>query len=351
MYTYGDFLRNLIARPLVFNNSLENMKNDDFIKDVVNKVRGAIILNSNGLDETKDFGGDISNGGYTFDEIKLKAYISSILDDATSYLRSPSGKINYSMDNILIGYNILRNRGRFEDSVKVLYIGLLYNSYYIADIINRIRKTKSKPTKIGFYIGSYSAKKYDYHHKYMMYLTIPKGFKCYLFEPENIVHIVLLSRLGGMNSAQIKNYLSVNKGGILISEIDMQTEMLAYDTILRNKIYKLNGYYGKKFKEENRKAVVDNGENINSSSDIYYTRVLMQDFLALMDKVFYINYNKDLVNKPEITEKECFINFATPRSASVCIREDLDINYVLPSLAKKMKEVGKFNILDPFNYV
>ena len=352
MYTYGDFLRNLISRPLVFTDRYGLIKSDVFIDKLCKKVRGAVILNSFGVDETADFGGDISRGGTTFNEISVKRYISAILDvDVSAYLRSPSGKISYDMDNILIGSNILSNRGRHEDAVKVLEVGMLYNSAYIADVLNRISKLRGKNTKIGFYIGSYSAKKYDYHQKYMMYMTIPKGYKCYLFEPENLVQMILLSKLGGMNAQQIQDYLANNKSGLLISEIDMHTEGIVYDTLLRGKIYKLNGYFGNRLKEENRKAAVSAGGSPDSNGEAFFTMVLIHDFLALMDRIFYQKYNNDLVGKPEITEKECFINFATPKSASICLREDLDINYVLPSLANKLKDVGEFNMFDARNYV
>lgn len=351
MYTYGDFLRGLVSRPLVFTDKYGLIKPDSYITNLCKKVRSAIIINSGGLDETADFGGTISNGGNTFDKIAVKKYITSILDDVSIYLRSPAGKISYDMDNILIGSNILSYRGRYEDAAKVLEAGLLYNSDIIADVLNRISKLRGKDTKIGFYIGTYSAKKYDYHQKYMMYMTIPMGFKCYLFEPENLVQMVLLSKLGGMNAQQIQEYLAVNKNGLLVSEIDMHTEGMVYDTLFRSKIYKMNGYFGSKFKEENRKAATALGGSIDSNGEAFYTKILIHDFLALMDKVFYQKYNNDLTNNPEITEKECFINFATPKSASICLREDLDVNYIFPSLTGKLKNVGEFNMLDARNYV
>lgn len=350
MYSYGDYLRDLIARPLVFTNRYGVIKADDFMNSLVRKVRGSIILNSGGVDETKDFGGNIYQGGIEFDKTKLKKYILAVADDAGIYLRNPSGKINYNMDSILMCSNVLRNRGRFEDASKIMDAGMLYNSDYIAEMLNRITKIK-KPTKIGFYIGTYSAKKYDYHQKYMMYLTVPQGYKCYLFEPENIVQIVILSRIAGMNSTQIQQYLNANRSGVLISEIDQHTEGVVYDTLLRNKTYKLDGYYGMAFKQANRQAVVANGESPESSSDTFFCKVLIHDFLKLMDRIFFIPFNNDLAMNPSVTEKDCFINFITPRSVSVCIREDLEVGYILPSLANKLKDVGTFNMLDPMNYV
>lgn len=351
MYTYGDFLRGLISRPLVFTDKYGLIKPNDYLTNLCMKVRSAIIVNSGGLDETVDFGGTISKGGNTFDKIAVKKYIASILDDVSIYLRSPAGKISYDMDNILIGSNILANRERYEDAAKVLEAGLLYNSESIADVLNRMSKLRGKATKIGFYIDSYSAKKYNYHQKYMMYMTIPNGYKCYLFEPENLVQMILLSKLGGMNAQQIQEYLAINRNGLLVSEIDMHTEGIVYDTLFRSKVYKMTGYFGRKFKEENLKATRALGGSSGSNGEAFFTKVLIGDFLALMDKIFYQKYNNDLTNRPEITEKECFINFVTPKSASVCLREDLDVNYVLPSLADKLKDVGKFNMLDARNFV
>lgn len=350
MYSYGDYLRDLIARQITFTDKYGVIKRDDFMKSLVLNVRSVIIVNSGGVDESIDFGGDIAKGGIEFDAIKVKKYIMSILDDIVAYLRTPSGGISYDMNKIMICSNILRNRGRYEDASKVIAAGMLYNSGHISEVLNMITKLK-KPVKLGFYIGTYSAKKYDYNQKYMMYLTVPKGYKCYLFEPENIVQIVLLSRLAGMNSAQIQQYLATNKNGVLISEIDQHTEGIVYDTLLRNKVNRLSGYYGLAFKQANRKAIMDNGESPESSSEVFFCKVLVHDFLKLMDRIFYIPYNNDLALNPGVTERECFINYITPRAVSVCIRDDLDINYILPSLANKMKDVGEFNMLDPMNYI
>ena len=345
MYTYRSYFDNIAFKQFSFITTYNGLTEVDFLKKVAQVVRGVILMNSAGVDETVDFGGDISKGGYKFEEIKLKRYMNAIADDATAFLRSSVGEILYTMDFIYLVSQVLKKRERYEDAVKFLYAGFLYNASDIYVELTRILKSRGRPMRIGHNSYTDSSKYFKYYNKYMMYMTVPKGYKCYLFEPTNLIQIVLLSRLSNMSPTECKQYLNKNNTeGILISEIGLNDETMLYNPLLRNVYARMTGYFGNMFKSECKKYFNENNKN-------YYFDVLLNDLLSLMTKLFLDKYLDDLSHNPELADTDCFINYMTPVSVSVCIRDDLDIKDILPSLSAKMKDVGSFSLYNPLNFV
>ena len=346
MYTYRSYFDSLAFKQFTFTTAYNGLSEAEFLKKVSQVVRGVILTNSVGADETLDFGGDISKGGYKFEVAKLKRYLLAIADDAAAFLRSSSGEILYTMDFIYLVSQILKKRGRYEDAIKFLYAGFLYNASDIYAELTRILKSRGKSMRIGHNSYTDSSKYFKYYNKYMMYMTIPNGYKCYLFEPENLIQTVLLMRLGNLTPLKCKQYLNKHSDeGILISEIGLNDETVLYNPLLRNVYARMTGYFGNVFKSECKKCY---NENDNKN---YYYDVLLNDLLGLMTKLFLDKYLSDLSCNPELTETDCFINYMTPISVSVCIRDDLNINDILPSLAEKMKDVGSFSLYNPLNFV
>ena len=69
MYTYRSYFDNIAFKQFSFITTYNGLTEVDFLKKVAQVVRGVILTNSAGVDETVDFGGDISKGGYKFDPI------------------------------------------------------------------------------------------------------------------------------------------------------------------------------------------------------------------------------------------------------------------------------------------
>ena len=345
-YTYKDYLVGSLSKAFVFTTKYGVISTNQVMNAIANVTRKAIIYYSGGIDETVDFGGNISRGGLEFDTVKLKRYILNILDDTDKYLRDPNGTIHYTLPYLAIASNVLKNRGRVEDSIKVMYAGMLFNSEEVAAKVNRVTKTRGRPTRINFRVTSFSDRVYDYYQKYMMHLTIPEGYTCYLYEPRNIMALVLLSTLSSMTTVEIATYLNNGNQGLLISEIDRQTENIVWNILLRNQVNLMNGYYGSQFRQKTDMAF----QSDNTNNPAFLKDYLIPRMCQLMDANFFNAYLSDLAAK-QITEADCFINYMTPKSIAVCIRNDLDINYILPSVASKFVKVGIFNMTDPYNYV
>ena len=137
----------------------------------------------------------------------------------------------------------------------------------------------------------------------------------------------------------------------MIGDIDLQTEASAFNIILRNEVYRMNGYFGNAFRQAHTRLIVDSYADGSLNSCLLFSRELVPAMCDLMNQTFYMGYTADLSSNPAITDRDCFINYITPKSVSVCIKDGLDINFILPSVAGKMKEVGAFRMYDPLNYV
>ena len=113
----------------------------------------------------------------------------------------------------------------------------------------------------------------------------------------------------------------------------------------------MNGYFGNAFRQAHTRLIVDSYADGSLNSCLLFSRELVPAMCDLMNQTFYMGYTADLSSNPAITDRDCFINYITPKSVSVCIKDGLDINFILPSVAGKMKEVGAFRMYDPLNYV
>ena len=341
METYLQHLRGLASRNVLITNRYPAMKAeklDDLFKKSVHQT---MIKASLGADETKDFGGDLYLGGNTFNDSMVKQYIREILDDCYSYLQDINGKVLWDMPHIFIAsYALQYKYARFHDSTKVLAAGLLLNSKDIVPTIAALLKNRGKRIKLGFNYSTYDCKKCDYSKKYMMYLTIPNGYNCYLYEPHNIAQIAFLMTLG-MNVNDVGNYIGSNKNGLLIGSIPQSVETSVSDTIFRNRVLKLDGFFGNQFLDRYTQAIRNKNfivEGYNPS--FYYYESIIPTMCKLMDSAFYQGYLHDINSNLDLTEEECFINYITPTCVSVCIRKDLDVNYVLPSVVNKLSIVN-----------
>lgn len=341
METYLQYLRGLANRNILVTDRYPAMKADK-LEDLFRKtVHQSMIKASIGVDETKDFGGDLYLGGNTFDEGMVKHYLKEILDDCHYFLQDSNGKMQRDMSHILIAsYALQYKYARFHDSTKVLAAGLLLNSKDIASKVASLLKNRGKYIKLGFSYSSYESKKYDYAKKYMMYLTIPQGYNCYIYEPLNITQIAFLMTLG-VGATDIGNYIGSNKNGLIIGSIPQSAETMVCDTIFRNKVAKYDGFFGNQFLEMYTQAI--RSKNFSSegyNAPFYYYESIIPTMCKLMDNAFYQGFLHDISSNIDLTEQECFINYITPTCVSVCIRKDLDVNYILPSVANKLSIVN-----------
>ena len=351
-YTYLQYLRTLSSRTLQVTDIYNEMNSANLYKLLKDTVRSTMQKASNGLDETKDFGGDLYLGGDTFDKYNVKRYIRDILDDCFVYLQSESGSIYYDLPHIMVASSVLKySRGRTLDSVKVLSAGLLLNAESISNRVSIILKKRPRQIRIALNSGSFEAGKTDYTKRYMMYLTIPRGFKCYLYEPRNIAQIALLSSMG-VRPDVMNSYIGDNKNGLIIGSIPQFVETLLSDMIFRNKVKKMDGYFGRDFKTLYAQYIDSKQLGEGYSAPFYYLESILPIMCSLMDSAFFQPYLQDLSNNVYVTEDDCFINYITPTCVSVCIRGDIDVMYLLPSIASKLTLVNpRMDFSNVYNYV
>ena len=348
MISYMQFFREIPNRTLAVTDIYKEKNVADILNILVSYIHKS-IRNAcmGGVDETRDFGGDIFKGGTTYDTYSVKRYMREILDDCFSYLQDDSGVIHYDMPHILVASSVLQyERGRLADSTKVLSAGLLLNAESIAQKMSAVLKTKGKKINIGFNYSTYQAR------KYMMYFTIPRGYNCYLFEPHNIAQIALLTQFG-MNADSIANVVDSGKQGLLISGIPQSIETLVYDTLFRNQIVRLNGYFANQFRTMYNRAIQNKSIGTGGfSAPYFYFEHILPTMCSLMDTHFFQPYIHDISQHLDLTEQDCFINYITPSRVSLCLRSDLDINYVLPSVSKMMVRVNpRMDFTNVMNYI
>lgn len=341
MQTYFQLFKGLKTRGVRITDRYSSIKPEILAKKLRMSAHQVILKASEGLDESKDLGGDLYLGGDSYDEVMTRRYLRNVLDDCAIYLQDMYGNISRDMQQIYIASCIMQNKyGRYYDGTKVLATGIILNSDNIANKIATVLKSRNRIFKLNLSYVDYSSKKVDYARKYMMYLTIPSGYKCYLFEPHNIAQIAMLTSFG-MDTNTMKNYVSPSGNGLIIGGINQSTETKVCDTIFRKKVYRMDGYFAQQFLTMYDNALREKYIDPNEmNTPYYYFGTLIPIMCSLMDKAFYQPYLSDLNNNLDLLESDCFINFMTPWSVSVCIREDLDINYILPSVAKKMTFVN-----------
>lgn len=353
MQTYLKYLRDLTDREVVITGRYPAVKQEKFQELLIRNIHTTMLQASNGgLDETKDFGGDMYKGGITFEKSYVKKYVREILDNCYAYLQDGNGYIYYDIPHLFVASQVMNYKyGRSVDSTKVIAAAMLLNVEDISKKIVTVLKSRGKGLKVGFKFNTYESKKVDYNKKYMMYLTIPEGYNCYLYEPHNIVQIAFLTVMG-MDTNNIGNILNSNSNGLLIGSVPQFVETLVYDSIFRNKMYKLDGYFGNNFVSMYNQAIKDKlvGEGYNAPF-LYYDRII-PTMCQLMDSAFFKPYLRDIGSNTDLTDEDCFINYITPSCVSVCVRKDLDVRYVLPSVANKLSIVNpEMDFTNILNYL
>lgn len=294
-------------------------------------------------DEIKDIGGDIYQGGKTFDEYNLKVYARNVLDTYYPLLRTTNGGILYDIPHLAVAAEAMYYGGRSEDDVKRMYgISVLANMQYI---INSVQDFKSK-SRGGVLKTIISRSNFEcktipaINNRYMMYFTIPEGYNCFIYEPQSIVQLAFLNRVIGMDGISAGKVLSNTNRGLLIQEISLQTENQFARQIYGAQFATLTGYYKQNFISLYNKSLSD-----LSLRDIYAT-VFTPTMCEMMNG--FLNILNEDIASAGLLSSDCYINYITPSRLAFCLKDTFNIASTLPRACKNVQFVNPndFKILN-----
>lgn len=289
-------------------------------------------------DEIRDIGGDLYKGGKTFDEYKLKVYTRNVLDSYYPLLRTTNGGILYDIPHLAVAAEAMYNGGRSADDVKRVYgISALTNMGYIVNSVQDF-KAKARGGVLKTIISStnFECKTIpSINNRYMMYFTMPSGYNCFVYEPQNIVQLAFLNKVIGMDGASAGSVLSNTNRGLLIQEISLQTENQFARQIYGAHFATLTGYY-----KQNFFSLYNNSLSDLSLRDIYAS-VLTPTMCEMMYGFLRI-LNGDIANAG-LLSSDCYINHITPSRLSFCLKNTYNIVNTLPNVCKLVKYVQPEN--------
>lgn len=302
--------------------------------------------------EAKDLGGNFVAGGVQIDDYSLKSYTRMLLDDAYSFLKDSDGRICRDVAHFAIAREVLRGKGREDEELKkISALGLISCADYMRNMITVLSRSKTKNKgvfKPNIYqsLNDFSCVKHPFvFDRYMVYLTTPKGFDSYIYEPSFIAPMMFLTSVCDMPLDEAYKYINDSKNkGLLLSDVSLRTENRFSEVIYSGGVLRADGY----FKSAYFKAF-DKLKSVAGSERSVYRSIIKPQMLKFMGSVIK-QINEDIAKNPDIRPEDCYVNHISPRRISVCMRSDLNISEVLPSVYNKFI---KFNLREYnlINYV
>lgn len=269
----------------------------------------------------------------------VKKYLREVLDTDFYYLQDVRGSIHYDIPHLMIASEVLKSKGKIEDSDRVLGVCNIINANAIGENLETMYN-RGKPLKITLNLSTLESTKYpDYNRRYMAKLTVPNGYDCYIYEPKFIAQYALLSAVFGVSYDNLDNYVGLNsdgteKQGLLMQYIPQSMENQFFSTIMSFDIKRLDGYFGLRFL--NLYSALQERASVGG----VYCHNIIPAMAELMANAFYIPFKHDLAQLSLLTERDCFINYATLNRLAFCVPQGYDINN-FPSIASKVTLLDK----------
>lgn len=298
--------------------------------------------------ESKDLGGDFYNGGFEIDDYLLRRYTRMLLDDDYAILKGSDGAIYRDTAHLILAKESMRKHGRSEEDLdRVLALSYIASSNYILQSITTVKKVTARTNRIAPPIKPsityYDCSKYPFiFDRYMISICTPQGYTSYVYEPTYIASFVFLTKVCGMTAEFANEYIKQNTDkGLLLTSVPLEVENKFAKTIFGGGILKLDGFFKKNYHSK-ASSVLENSNVFMECIKPY----MLGAMGALVQKVY-----EDMAKLPDILDTDCYINQLTPSRISVCLRSDLSINEVLPSVANKFSpvDISQFSYLNYAN--
>ncbi|HBG5344200.1 TPA: hypothetical protein KQG29_001564 [Clostridioides difficile] len=249
-------------------------------------------------------------------------------------------ELDYSIERLIIIRNIIENRNNLFDDTLMPLIYYISSETIIEHLetIRSIQKLKSISKK----------NKPDYNKlptlfsKYMLYFTIPVGYKGYYYEKKNLAHIAYLSSIKKGTPTECEFMIENLKEGLFFKDLDIELEELYLDQILSGTFDDnlLDGKLSKAFKIRNKnfKNKIKNSHKSNYYE--YHVKPIMMSFIGMISQ--NLEDDANYVNKNNLF---MFYNINEYR-IGIAIKDNVSVQEVFPITHSLLKEVTKLNFKD-----
>lgn len=275
--------------------------------------------------------------------LSIRKYVKDVFGGDISYLLNEDGDVMFDLEHMLLLYYKYEAAG--ETKLSIIALALVY--YVAAEQITRELFEITRTSNRGIIKPNFDLNPQTFEwrrcnlifRKYMLYYTLPQGYKGYYFERPNIAQLAFLCATGKQLKVAEDELRNI-EGGLLYPFLPKNTENLLLPEILSGEFTKMQGRYAQFVEQENLRIASECG----GSDYFHFYNLNVKPIMIELNGMIMDSLLKERNANPDLSIADAYIYHVSPFRFGLCIRDDMRLEQVVPSFASFMKPVVKPDI-------